>query len=83
MHAIFGWSEKCVAVHPSDMCIALVALNPVVKVQGADGKQRSIPFAEYHRLPGDTPQKDNNLNHDELITAIEIPEIILRITLII
>lgn len=72
MHAIFGWSDKCIAVHPSDMCIALVALDAVVQVQGANGK-RSIPFADYHRLPGDTPEKDNNLNHGELITAIEIP----------
>jgi len=74
MHAIFGWSDKCIAVHPSDMCIALVALDAVVQVQGTNGKQRSIPFADYHRLPGDTPEKDNNLNHGELITAIEIPE---------
>ena len=72
-HAIFGWSDQCVAVHPSDMCIALVALDAVVKVQGSDGKERSIPFAEYHRLPGDTPQKDHNLNPGELITSIEIP----------
>ncbi len=74
MHAIFGWSDKCIAVHPSDMCIALVALDAVVQVQGTNGKLRSIPFADYHRLPGDTPEKDNNLNHGELITAIEIPE---------
>ncbi len=74
MHAIFGWSEKCVAVYPSDMAIALVALDAVVKVQGTDGKERVIPFADYHRLPGDTPQKDNNLNQGELITAIEIPK---------
>ena len=74
MHAIFGWSEKCVAVNPSDMCVALAALDAVVKVQGASGQERIIPFAEYHRLPGDTPQKDNNLNQGELITAIEIPK---------
>ena len=73
LHAIFGWSDKCVAVHPSDMCIALVALDATVVVQDAQGKQRSIPFADYHRLPGDTPQKDNNLQHGELITALEIP----------
>ena len=73
MHAIFGWSEQCVAVHPSDMCIALAALDAVVKVQGADGKERSIPFTEYHRLPGNNPQKDNNLHSGELITSIEIP----------
>lgn len=74
MHALFGWSEKCVAVHPSDMCVALVALDATVKAQDATGKERSIPFADYHRLPGDTPQKDNNLNQGELITAIEIPK---------
>jgi len=74
MHAIFGWSDDCVAVHPSDMCVALVALDAVVKVQGKNGKERSIPFIDYHRLPGNTPQKDNNLNQDELITAIEIPK---------
>ncbi len=73
MHAIFGWSDSCVAVHPSDMCVALVALDAVVKVQGKNGKQRSIPLANYHRLPGNTPQKDNNLEHGELITSIEIP----------
>lgn len=74
MHAIFGYSEECVAVHPSDMCVALVALDATVKVQGADGTMRSIPFIDYHRLPGDTPEKDNNLEHGELITAIEIPK---------
>ena len=61
MHAIFGWSDKCVAVYPSDMSVALAALDAVVKVQGADGKERSIPFADFHRLPGENPEKDNNL----------------------
>ena len=74
MHAIFGWSKECVAVMPSDMCVALIALDATVKVQKPDGTERSIPFAEYHRLPGDTPQKDNTLEHGELITAIEIPK---------
>lgn len=74
MHAIFGWSEKCVAVHPSDMCVALTALDAVVKVQKPDGTERSIPFAEYHRLPGDEPEKDNTLAHGELVTSIEIPK---------
>jgi xanthine dehydrogenase YagS FAD-binding subunit len=74
MHAIFGWSDKCIAVHPSDMCVALVALDATVKVQGADGQERSIPFADFHRLPGETPEKDNNLTHGELITAIELPK---------
>ena len=74
MHAILGWSEQCVAVHPSDMCIALAAMDAVVKVQGPNGKARTIPFLDYHRLPADTPQKDNTLNPGELITAIEIPK---------
>lgn len=74
LHAIFGWSANCVAVNPSDMCVALAALDAVVKVQDADGKKREILFADYHRLPGTMPQKDNNLVHGELITSIEIPK---------
>ncbi|GAA4465638.1 xanthine dehydrogenase family protein subunit M [Nibrella saemangeumensis] len=74
MHAIFGWSEKCVAVYPSDMAVALAALDAVVKVSPPGGKERMIPFADFHRLPGDTPEKDTNLNHGELITAIELPK---------
>ena len=74
MHAIFGWSEKCVAVYPSDMSIALAALDAVVNVQGANGQERSIPFTNFHRLPGDNPEKDTNLNHGELITTIELPK---------
>lgn len=74
MHAIFGWSDKCIATHPSDMCVGLVALDAVVKVQDETGKTREIPFNDYHRLPGDTPEKDNNLKHGELITSIEIPK---------
>ena len=74
MHAVFGWSESCIAVHPSDMCIPLAALDAVVKIQGVNGETRSLPFSEYHRLPGDEPQKDNNLKHGELITSIEIPK---------
>lgn len=73
MHAIFGTSENCIAVHPSDMCIALVALNASVLVAGPKGNRR-IPFQNFHRLPGDTPQKDNTLERGELITAIEIPD---------
>ena len=74
MHAIFGWSEKCVAVYPSDMAIALAALDAVVKVRSASGQERSISFADFHRLPGDQPEKDTNLAHGELITAIELPK---------
>lgn len=72
-HAIFGHSESCIAVHPSDMCVALAALEAVVKVHGANGQVRSIPFDEFHRLPGDEPQKDNNLQPGDLIEAIELP----------
>jgi len=72
-HAIFGWSENCVAVHPSDLCVALAALNAVVRVRSAGGNERMIPFNEYHRLPGDTPQKDNILEHGDLVISLEIP----------
>ncbi len=72
MHAIFGASQNCIAVHPSDMCVALVALDAKVIVSGPKG-ERKIPFADFHRLPGNTPEKDNNLLKGELITAIEIP----------
>lgn len=73
MHAIFGASEKCIAVHPSDMCIALVALDATVLVSGPKGDRR-IPFQNFHRLPGDVPQKDNTLERGELIVAVEIPD---------
>lgn len=74
MHAIFGWSDQCVAVHPSDMCVALAALEATIVVQGAGGKTRHIPFLEYHRLPGNSPEVDNNLQRGELVIAIEIPK---------
>ena len=73
-HAIFGWSEKCVAVYPSDMAVALAALDAVVKVGGKDGKSRAVPFADFHRLPGDDPTRDNTLAHGEMITEIEVPK---------
>jgi xanthine dehydrogenase YagS FAD-binding subunit len=74
IHAIFGWSDKCVAVYPGDMANALYALEAMVRVRGASGKERTIPVAEFHRLPGDTPERDTNLEHGELITAIELPK---------
>ncbi len=74
MHAIFGWSDKCVAVFPSDMSVGLAALDVVIKVQDEKGKEHSIHIDQYHRLPGDSPEKDNNLKHGELITSIEIPK---------
>ena len=70
--AILGASESCIAVFPSDMCIALAALDAVVNVTGKNG-ERSISFADFHRLPGDTPQLDNNLQPGDLITGIDLP----------
>ena len=70
-NALFGTSDACVAVHPSDLCIPLAALDATVLVQGHDGERR-IAYADLHRLPGDTPDRDTNLAHDELITALEI-----------
>lgn len=72
MHAIFGASDKCIAVHPSDMCVALAALDATV-IAVAGKITRRIPFMDFHRLPGSTPEKDNILANGELITAVEIP----------
>ncbi|WP_454873666.1 FAD binding domain-containing protein [Paraburkholderia xenovorans] len=74
IHAILGASEQCIAVHPSDMCVALAALDATVHVAGSGNGTRTLPFADFHRLPGDTPHIDSNLRDDELITAIELPE---------
>src|SRR5918993_2834806 len=74
IHAILGWSEKCVATYPGDMANALYALEAVVRVRGANGQERTIPIGEFHRLPGDTPEKDTNLQHGELIVAIDLPK---------
>ena len=73
IHAILGYSDKCVATYPGDMANALYALDAVVRVRGSDGRERTIPIRDFHRLPGDTPEKDNNLQHGELIVAIEMP----------
>src|ERR671934_1004305 len=72
MHAILGTSKHCIATHPSDMCVALSALDARVLTTGRDG-ERSIAFADFHRLPGDTPEIDSNLRADEIITSIELP----------
>ncbi len=72
IHAILGTSEHCLATHPSDMCVALAALEAVVRITGPDG-DRTIPFAEFHRLPGDTPHLDTNLGPEEIITAVDLP----------
>jgi xanthine dehydrogenase YagS FAD-binding subunit len=73
IHAILGASESCIATHPSDMCVALAVLEARVHVASADG-ERVIPFVDFHRLPGNTPEIDTNLQHDEIITAIGLPE---------
>ncbi len=72
MHAIFGHNDKCIAVHPSDMCVALVALDAVVTVTGTHGL-RKIKFSDFHKLPVDNPEKDNTLQPGELILSIDIP----------
>ncbi|MEO6806742.1 MAG: xanthine dehydrogenase family protein subunit M [Edaphobacter sp.] len=71
-HAILGASEECIATNPSDMNVALAALDATVHITGPKGK-RSIPIADFHRLPGSTPQTDTNLQPGELITAVELP----------
>jgi xanthine dehydrogenase YagS FAD-binding subunit len=72
MHAVLGTSEACIATHPSDMCVALAALEGTVHVAGPAGA-RAIAFADFHRLPEKTPQRDTNLEQDEIVTAIELP----------
>ena len=72
IHAILGASNECIATNPSDMNVALAALNATIHVTGPKGK-RTIAFADFHRLPGTTPQLDTNLKPDELITAVELP----------
>ncbi|CAM3539899.1 xanthine dehydrogenase family protein subunit M [Kibdelosporangium persicum] len=71
-HAILGASEHCVAVHPSDLAVALVALDAVVQVSGPDG-DRAVPVTDLYRLPGDAPERDTVLERGELITAIDLP----------
>jgi xanthine dehydrogenase YagS FAD-binding subunit len=72
IHAILGTSAHCIATHPSDMCVALAALDATVNVTGPAG-ERSLPFQDFHRLPGDTPDVETNLRADELITSIDLP----------
>jgi xanthine dehydrogenase YagS FAD-binding subunit len=71
-HAILGASEQCIATHPSDMAVALAALDATVHVQSRTGERR-IPLADFHRLPGTTPEQDTNLAADEMILAVELP----------
>jgi xanthine dehydrogenase YagS FAD-binding subunit len=72
IHAILGASDQCIATHPSDMCVALAALEAKIRVRGPKG-ERVIPMADFHRLPGNTPQIDTNLQADELVMSIDLP----------
>ena len=72
-HAILGTSDHCIATHPSDMCVAMAALEAVIHVEGPKGK-RTIAFADFHKLPGDTPQIENALEPGELVTYVELPK---------
>jgi xanthine dehydrogenase YagS FAD-binding subunit len=73
-HAVIGSSAACIATHPSDMAVAMRVLDATVETLKADGKTRSIPIADFHRLPGATPQVDTNLERGELITAVTLPK---------
>jgi xanthine dehydrogenase YagS FAD-binding subunit len=73
MHAVLGTSDKCIATHPSDMCVAMAALEAVIHVEGPKGK-RTIPIADFHKLPGDTPHVENSLEPGELITYVDLPK---------
>jgi xanthine dehydrogenase YagS FAD-binding subunit len=73
MHAVLGGSEHCIAVHPSDMCVALVALDAVVQSRMANGTRRSTPFESFHTVPGDTPHVETILQPGELLTHIDLP----------
>jgi xanthine dehydrogenase YagS FAD-binding subunit len=72
IHAILGASEHCIATHPSDMAVALTALDAIVQVKGPGG-ERSVPIGEFYRLPGSTPQIETNLRKDEVVTAVDLP----------
>ncbi len=74
IHAVLGTSDQCIATHPSDLCVALVALDAVVKTRGPKG-ERAIPIAEFHLLPGATPERETALEHGEMITAVELPNL--------
>src|SRR5213076_1574803 len=73
-HAVVGGSEACIATHPSDMAVAMRVLDATVETMRADGATRTIPIAELHRLPGDTPQIETTLEPGELITSVTLPK---------
>src|SRR6201993_4450479 len=72
LHAVMGWSESCIATHPSDFCVPLVALDAVVEIEGKAGR-REIPLDMFHRLPGHTPDRENVLESGEMIVAVRLP----------
>src|SRR5258705_1647344 len=72
LHAVLGWSESCIATHPSDFCVPLAALDAIVEIEGKAGR-REIPFETFHRLPGDTPDRETVLEPGEMIVAVRLP----------
>src|SRR5260221_676196 len=72
LHAVLGWSEGCIATHPSDFCVPLVAFDAVVEIEGKNGR-REVALEALHRLPGETPERDNALEAGELIVAVRPP----------
>jgi xanthine dehydrogenase YagS FAD-binding subunit len=72
LHAVLGWSASCIATHPSDFCVALVALDAVVEIEGKAG-QREVPLEAFHRLPGDRPDRESVLDPGEMIVAVRLP----------
>ena len=72
LHAVLGWSDACIATHPSDFCVPLVALDAVVEIEGKKGR-RHVTLEEFHRLPGETPQQENALEPGDLIVAVRLP----------
>jgi xanthine dehydrogenase YagS FAD-binding subunit len=72
-HAVLGTSERCIATHPSDMCVALMILDAIVQTQKRDGSKRRIPLNEFYLLPGETPERETVLEHGELITHVHLP----------
>ncbi|TPK73226.1 xanthine dehydrogenase family protein subunit M [Mesorhizobium sp. B2-4-18] len=72
LHAVLGWSDACIATHPSDFCVPLVALDAVVEIEGKGGR-RHVTLEEFHRLPGDTPQRETVLQPGDLIVAVRLP----------
>jgi len=72
LHAVLGWSEACIATHPSDFCVPLVALDAVVEIEGRAGR-REVPLEALHRLPGDTPERESLLEPGDLVVALRLP----------